>query len=635
MSREKGCALFLVFAVTMAVATDAYAKKKPKASQGAEPDSTSAPASSSPAASDTPSLTSGKSKKSKKGAAPVAAPLTGGGGSDAIDRGDKFYARNDFYMASIEYNKAIEDQSSDELSRQTAEFKMGKTLYKLHFYSSAISYFDRIVQKGQSHPHYNETLQWLAALTRDVPDSAGVLEKIGKYDRSELENPQLAAVRDELYFLLGKFNYQKNKFKEAVELFNMVNPKSPFYVQAKLFEGATHVREYNAKPAVEAFKEVLRVAEESSDPKVKPFQDLANLSLARVFYSTGQFNLATKYFDRVSPDSYDWPNSLFESSWANFMLKQQGYSKALGNIHTLRAPFFEYFIKPESAAEALTVKATIYFYNCLFDRASDAISEFEETVPTIQQGLDELLKKTQGDNTQFFDAAVKIRMGRSGLKPIVERAARAVLTDRSLAKRFEYVRELDKEMSAHEKADPAWKGTAVANNIFSDIGVSRALMVNEAGEMARKRVERLVGEFAALHTRVIKIKFEILEGEKRQEEDDLRSESVKERKVRPQELGKINVDDEHQFWPFTGEYWRDELGYYRYKLMNKCGRTGAPEGAPTGEPAGETGGDNKGGGESTAPDTTPSTAPGAPSPGAGDGTEPTTAPGSSTEMSPE
>jgi tetratricopeptide (TPR) repeat protein len=592
MSREKGCALFLVFTVTMAVATDAYAKKK------------KSPGAGDAAPSDTPSLTSGKSKKNN---AAAAATLSSGGGSEAIDRGDKFYGRNDFYMASIEYNKAIEDQSSDELSRQTAEFKMGKSLYKLHFYSAAISYFDRIVQKGASHPHYNETLQWLAALTRDVPDSAGVLEKIGKYDRSELENPQLSAVRDELYFLLGKFNYQKNNFKVAVELFNMVNPKSPFYVQAKLFEGATHVREYSAKPAVEAFKEVLRVAEESSDPKVRPFQDLANLSLARVFYSTGQFVLATKYFDRVSPESYDWPNSLFESSWANFMLKQAGYSKALGNIHTLRAPFFEYFIKPESAAEALTVKATIYFYNCLFDRATDAISEFEETVPVVKQGLDELLKKTQGDNSQFFDMAVKIRAGKSGMKPIVERAARAVLTDRSLAKRFEYVRELDKEMTAHDKADPSWKTTAVANNIFSDIGVNRALMVNEAGEMARKRIERLVGEFAALHTRVIKIKFEILEGEKRQEEEDLRSEAAKDRARKAQQIGTIVVDDEHQFWPFTGEYWRDELGYYRYKLMNKCGRMGQPDTAAP-EPA-PGGGEGTGtGGEGMQPESAPAPA---------------------------
>jgi len=570
MSREKGCALFLVFAFTMAVAPDAYAQKKKKKKTD-----------QSTPATDTLSGGPGKSKS-----ATAAAPLSGGGGTDSIDRGDKFYGSNSFYMASIEYNKTIEEQGGDEGSRMDAEFKMGKTLYKLHFYSAAISYFDRIVQKGAAHSHYNETLQWLAALTRDVPESAGVLEKIGKYDRTELENPQLSAVRDELYFLLGKFNYTKNKFKESVELFNMVNPKSPFYVQAKLFEGATHVREYAAKPAVEAFKEVLRVAEESSDPKVRPFQDLANLSLARVFYSTGQFVLATKYFDRVSPDSYDWPNSLFESSWANFMLKQAGYSKALGNIHTLRAPFFEYFIKPESAAEALTVKATIYFYNCLFDRATDAISEFEESVPDIRKGLDEMLRKYK-DNSDFFDAAVKVRMGRSGMKAIVERAARAVLTDRSLAKRFEYVRELDKELAAHDKADVAWKSTAVANNIFSDIGVNRALMVNEAGEMARKRIERLVGEFAALHTRVVKIKFEILEGEKRQEEEDLRAEQSKTRDRKAKDIVTINVDDEHQFWPFTGEYWRDELGYYRYKLANKCGRTGEPEQAavaPSTEP---------------------------------------------------
>jgi tetratricopeptide (TPR) repeat protein len=350
-------------------------------------------------------------------------------------------------------------------------------------------------------------------------------------------------------------------------------------VQAKLFEGATHVREYNAKPAVEAFKEVLRVAEESSNPKVRPFQDLANLSLARVFYSTGQFDLATKYFDRVSPDSYDWPNSLFESSWANFMLKQKGYSKALGNIHTLRAPFFEYFIKPESAAEALTVKATIYYYNCLFDRASDTIDEFQESVPKIKNGLDKLLKDN-ADNAQFFDAAVKVRMGKSGQPAIVERAARAVLTDRSLAKRFEYVRELDKEKAQYEKADVTWKSTAVATNIDADIGVSRALMVNEAGDIARKRIERLVSELTALNTRVVKIQYEILEGEKKQEEEDMRSETAHSRSRQAQELSKINVDDEHQFWPFTGEYWRDELGYYRYKLLNKCGRTGVPESAP-------------------------------------------------------
>ena len=590
MSRQKGCALFLVFAVTLASVPSAMAQRKRRAP-------------SSGGGSDAPSGATSTKRSSKTS---VDASLSSSGGGQPLDHGDKFYSQNNYFAATIEYAKVTDESGGDELSKQSAEFKMGKTLYKLKFYSAALSYFDRIVQKGASHPHYNETLQWLASLTREMPDSAGVLEKIGKYDRAELDNPQLQTVRDELYFLLGKFNYTKNKFKESVELFQMVSPKSPFYVQAKLFEGATYVREYNAKPAVDAFKEVLRVAEESSDPKIRPFQDLANLSLARVFYSTKQFVLATKYFDRVSPESYDWPNSLFESSWANFMLQQSGYSKALGNIHTLRAPFFEYFIKPESAAEALTVKATIFYYNCLFDRATDAIDEFMETVPSVKDGLVKVLKDNQ-DNAQFFDIAVKIRSGKSKLPPLVERAARAVLTDKSLAKRFEYVRELDKELASHDKADSAWKSTAVANNIFSDIGVNRALMVNEAGEMARKRVERLVDEFKQLHNRVIKIQFEILEGEKKQTEEDIRNETPKDRRVREKEYTVIKVDDEHQYWPFTGEYWRDELGYYRYRLKNKCGgKGGMPDQIATpdpaeGTPAPEDGATTPAGGEAPVP----------------------------------
>jgi tetratricopeptide (TPR) repeat protein len=457
---------------------------------------------------------------------------------------------------------------------------MGKTLYKLKFYSASLSYFDKIVQKGAAHPHYNETLKWLASLSREVSDSAGVLDKIGKYNRAELEQPALESVRDELYFLLGKYNYNKGKFKEAISLFSAVSPKSEFYVQAKLFEGGTYVREYQGKPAVDAFKEVLRVGRESSDPKIKPYEDLANLEMARVFYSTGQYDLAVKYYDLVSMESYDWPNSLFEASWANFMLKTAGYSKALGNIHTLQAPFFENFIKPESVAEALTVKATIYFYNCLYDRAYDVIRDFNDSVPQLAQDLKRMLDKNTA-NDAFFEYANKVREGQADLPDNVERAAKAVLSDRSLARRFDYVKELDRELAQHEKADPAWKSTSVANAVLTDITLQRSLTVNETGELARQRVTRLVGELAQLIKRVIKIEYEILQGQKGQLEEEVAKEQQIAQTSKATQIGNVRVDDEHQYWPFNGEYWRDELGYYRYRLVNRCERL-APEGAPSG-----------------------------------------------------
>ena len=201
-------------------------------------------------------------KKKKAGSASTA--------SAVLERALKLYDSDELYSASIELYKVVEGESGDtEANRQKAEFWMGKTMYKLTFYSSALTYFDRVVQKGPSHAYYNETLRWLASLSRDVADSTGILEKIGQYDRKQLEAPGLDSVRDELYFLLGKYHYNKGNFKESVSLFGRVSRESPYYVQAKLFEGATHVREYNAKPARESFIEVLRVGAESDDPKVR------------------------------------------------------------------------------------------------------------------------------------------------------------------------------------------------------------------------------------------------------------------------------------------------------------------------------------------------------------------------------
>jgi hypothetical protein len=82
---------------------------------------------------------------------------------------------------------------------------------------------------------------------------------------------------------------------------------------------------------------------------------------------------------------------------------------------------------------------------------------------------------------------------------------------------------------------------------------------------------------------VIKIEYEILQGEKGELEEDVKAEAETRSGGRVKDISNVRIDDEHEFWPFLGEYWRDELGYYRYKLLNKCAHgTAGPEGAPAG-----------------------------------------------------
>jgi tetratricopeptide (TPR) repeat protein len=591
MTRDtlRGFGLLAAFAFVMQLTTvTALAKPKKKKGGG---DSSSPPAASDSGGGMTfqpeevhqdtaPAATAPSAPKKKPMAfTPEAVKPTGPAGppSKVLERALKLYDAEDYSNASIELNKVIEGQSGDdEANKQRAEFFMGKTLFNMKYYSASLSYFDRIVQKGPNHRYYAKTLQWLASLSRFLPESAGVLEKIGKYTKSDLDQPALEPVRDELYYLLGRFHYQKGNFKEAIDLFNSVPDKSEFYPKAKFLEGLTHVREYHGKIAADSFKAILRKVRQYDDPDkvpkgLKEAEELANLSLGRVFYSTKQYNQAIKYFEKLpGADSRegaapDWGASLFEASWAYFMV--DGDSKALGNIHSVTSPYFETEFYPE----AYILKAVIYFNRCNYDRSQEAITEFNAVYPDLRKEVDSILAKYP-DNAQFFDYVLKIKSGEAGLSERAERAAEGALADRSLQKNIEWVNELDRELKAIDKADPAWRSTAVAGNILQDLTLQKSLAANYAGQLARNRLQRLSAEIQDLTKQAIKIEYETLNGLKGALTAGIAGEQATKINPNAKNYNTIVIDDEHQQWPFKGEYWKDELGYYRFKVANKCGR---------------------------------------------------------------
>jgi tetratricopeptide (TPR) repeat protein len=247
--------------------------------------------------------------------------------SKTLERAIKLYDKKDFFSASIELKKVLDGESGDDAkNKQRAEFFMGKTLYQMGFYAGSLAYLDKIVQAGDAHTYHGAALKWLAALSRVLPETSGILEKIGTYDASALEDPSLASVKDELYFLLGRHYYRRGgdgDFDKAISLFQQVDRNSNMFIKAKFFEGVTYVRKYEGKPAVDAFKEILVIGEERpkqySADDVDNYRELAQLQMARVFYSTQQFDTSIKYFEKLPQDSADWAESLFEASWAYYM----------------------------------------------------------------------------------------------------------------------------------------------------------------------------------------------------------------------------------------------------------------------------------------------------------------------------
>jgi tetratricopeptide (TPR) repeat protein len=484
--------------------------------------------------------------------------------SATLQQGLKLYEQGDYYGATVPLHEVVEGKTGDgEVHTQRAEFWLGKTLFHLGYYSAALSYFDRVVQKGGGHRYYNATLKWLASISQKLPESSGVLEKLGSYDQSQFDQPELGKVRSELLYLLGRYHYGKGNFDEAISLFSSVPPDSPLFARAKFMEGVTHVRRYKARPAAEAFKVVLRTAREAPDTReIAEFEQLARMSLARVFYSTKQYDLSAKYYAQIPRESAHWLPSLFEGGWANFM--RNNFSQALGDIHTLNAPYFEDRFFPES----LIVKAVIYWKNCMYDQSLATVSAFEERFPALKREVDGLLSRTE-DPAEFYDYMLKVRQQTAGLNRRLRRFVMQSMSDKEAQQAFEYVNELDRELAQVQNADPSWKATAIAGAVLTDLSVQKSVAQNVAGDLAMRRLRRLSREINELRKQAIKIKYEDIRGKKNRLEASLRNEQVV---AAPTSASTISPDDEHYVWPFTGEYWRDELGYYRVKIASRCTR---------------------------------------------------------------
>ncbi|MEZ4362314.1 MAG: hypothetical protein R3B48_19145 [Kofleriaceae bacterium] len=489
--------------------------------------------------------------------------------SSTLERAISLYEDKDWFSASIELKKVLEGESGDSArNKQRAEFFMGKTLYQLQFYAGALSFFGAIATAGPDHPHHAATLKWLAALSVKLPDTSGILAKIGSYDESALDDPAIGNSRDQLYLLLGRFYYSKGgdeNFDKAISLFQRVSRDSEFFIKAKFFEGVTYVRKYEGKPAIEAFKEILVIG--ADRPKqydkadIESYEELARLQMGRVFYSTQQFDTSIKYYEKLPQDSADWTKSLFEASWAYFMKSLN--SKALGNIHTLNAPYFEDEFYPES----MLLKAVIYFKYCLYDQAEESIADYNEKYQPLAANLQQLIGKFE-DDSEFYEYVLKVMAGKAGLEDTTRRLVTSVLNDRTLRKTFAWVEELQRELDLLADTDKAWQATKVAGDVLQELTLQKSVAEAQAGKVARDRVRRLASELQALSRDGTKIRFEILQGKG----DKISNEALGIRVSASEKVEPIVVDDEHFQWRFNGEYWKDELGYYRFRIRSKCPR---------------------------------------------------------------
>jgi hypothetical protein len=528
----------------------------------------------------------GAEKKAEAQAAEQA-PVVAGQMTEEAASAKRLFDKQRWAEAAGALHRVVSGESGDDPgNQQNAQYWMAISLYHLKFYQASYAQFAQIAQ-NKNHLKHGQTLLWLAKLATQLPEPAGIIDSVGRYtgeDLARFNNPQQRDLYFQLNYLLGRFKYEHDKaYEEAIRLFGRVSPQSKHFVHSQFFSGVSYVQLRKSVPAVKAFQRIETALDEGvrGVEDESRMRDLAYLSQARTYYSSAiklnpetnaptvneeKLSAAVKYWDQIDVASEYWLDALFEESWAYFMAGQ--YPQALGNIHTIEAPYFPGSFYPE----AQILKAVIYFYNCNYEAATTVVARFNKRYIPIRDELKKVLTRFEGEGQSeaFYKFLLEVQSGKADLNPNIKGIVEDSLSDRQLLRNIEYVKTLEQESALYGKAPGSFRTSGIGQYVQDRLAEARQRAINNAGELAKSRYRRNISALEEHLRNGEKILIDITAAQRNLLDEKLKAGQVTaaDSKI----YGVVNPDEEHVLWPFDGEFWRDELGFYRQVVESACGR---------------------------------------------------------------
>lgn len=512
-----------------------------------------------------------------------------------LDAAISLFKNDEYEKAAMASHELLGDPKLQGLHVE-ARYVLAKSLYRMGLYHSSLGEFSKILAAGPSTKFFKTSLEWLFFISRKTQNETVILDEIARYANYDFPEK----FRNEFRYLLARYHFVRGRaldqvgqtenadksFEEVKRLALTIPRTDVFYPRAKYLEGLAFFRNgtrnkdaaskrgnTDVLASVEAMKEVVRltrpiVGRTGEQAKLdKSLRELAFMQLARTHYGMQQNRFSIFYLNKVERGNTQWLEALFESSWANYRIGQ--YEQALGNLITLSSPFFreEYF------PEALILKAVIYYENCRYRESNLILQDFERTYLPVHDELDGLVKKNMEASeyyTVLADVQKKNKDGleKNGTDVILERILRLALTDQDLKKTNDSILELEGEMDLFSNKGDTFKYSELTKQLLEELKVQRTSLISKAGIMAKGKLETELGALKLLLANGLRIKFETTTKEKEFLEEQLkaggRTAIVKKYKF------SVAVADDQLYWPYEGEYWRDELGTYQYTMTKGC-----------------------------------------------------------------
>jgi tetratricopeptide (TPR) repeat protein len=468
-----------------------------------------------------------------------------------------------------------------------ARYQLGKALFKLGLPHAALATFDEVLDRGpQGSRFYGSALEWLFSVGSRLKNEQPLLSRVARHAREAFP----PGYEDRFHFLLAKYEFERGRalfdagrareasaaWADAARMASLVREQAgageakagdapeaqdgDLFARARFVDGLVRYAQGDDAGASESFKDVVRLTNPKRARRADPtVRELAFLQLARIHYQNRQNRYAIFYYDKMPWGGQNWLQGLWEESYAYYRIGD--YEKTLGNLLTLQSPYFqdEYF--PES----YVLKATVYYENCRYPEARLVL----ETLTGIYEPVfDELnrITTTKQTSAAYYDV---VGISHPASSAVGRKIRKLAFTDENVRRLVESVQEIEHELDVGlGEGGRGLRNTLLGKRLQTQLTSVKAALVEEAGARTKATLEYERDALRTLLAQALRIQIEVSRKEREALEGSLAAgyqvDVVRDLKF------SYAVSDEHLYWPYEGEFWRDELGTFSYTLTKGC-----------------------------------------------------------------
>ncbi|MCB0349009.1 MAG: hypothetical protein KDD37_09230, partial [Bdellovibrionales bacterium] len=271
---------------------------------------------------------------------------------------------------------------------KTAKYNLATCSHKMGLFHQSVPRLLAVVSSNFSPEAKSVALE---TLLKDVPYEHEI--EVGEgLNKKEILAQVPDKLKDTYHYVVMKSHLRQHQFKSALNEALKVPESSKFFVKSQYGAAIAEYSLGDLKGSLQRQKE-LKAHMKKEGVSDKNIYSLVNINLARYGFQQKQLNLAISNYREIDRSHPLWIESLEEQGWAQ--LSNGDEPGAIGNMHSLHSPYFKGVYMPET----YSIRTIGYLNLCHYGDAYKSLMTLEQTYGPIKNSIGSYLKGHSNSKT--------------------------------------------------------------------------------------------------------------------------------------------------------------------------------------------------------------------------------------------